>query len=178
MRRWSFASDQRDDEVEPTTIDRELQRDLERQLTEAGLTFHAESMTCEDYGSGWDYVVYTVDGASQRRLALGFELYPDQLDVRVGGCEMFVELAAFLPNPRARELWREHVARTIGQLLDSELRIETRWWRGRVIGGFCWRRNGERWILVGGGGNPLMFLCKKRVDEYPRLQIPRERTTG
>ena len=178
MRRWSFASDPRDDEVEPAAIDRELQHDLERQLTEAGLTFHAEAMTCDDYGSDWDYVVYTVDGASQGRLALGFELYPDQLDICVGGCEMLLELAGFWPNPRARELWREDVARTVGQLLGSELRIETRWWRGKFVGGYCWRRDGERWILVGGGGNPLIVLCKKRVNKYPRPQIPRERTTG
>lgn len=37
---------------------------------------------------------------------------------------------------------------------------------GRVAGGFCWRRDGSRWILVGGGGNPFMFLLGKRVDEY------------
>ncbi len=178
MKRWSFASDQRNDEVEPATIDRELQLDLECQLTEAGLTLQAKAMTCGDNGSDWDYVVYTVDGASGGRLALALELYPDPLDIRMGGCEMFLELAAFSPNPRARELWREHVARTVGQLLDSDLRIETRWWRGKFVGGYCWRRDGDRWILVGGGGNPLMFLCKKRVNEYPRSQIPRERTTA
>lgn len=168
MRRWSFASDPRDDEVEPAAIDRELQHDLERQLTEAGLTFQAEALTCDDYGSDWDYVVYIVDGASQGRLALGFELYPDQLYIRIGGCEMFLELAGFLPNPRARELWREHAARTVGQLLDSELRIETRWWRGKLVGGYCWRRDGERWILFGGGGSVFMFLCSKRTDEYSK----------
>jgi hypothetical protein len=103
-------------------------------------------------------------------LAVSIELLPDQLNVNFGGCGLVIELAAHHPrfgsNPRAFEDWQQRCLDTVRGVLTSDLRIETRSLGGAVRGGWIWRREGEKWVRCGGGGDILMLFGEKWVTEY------------
>lgn len=148
----------------PIAIDGRLRSDLEDVLREVGARFRFE----EKETGVW--VSYGIETREELGLVVSIDLLPDQLNLALGGCGLVLELAAHHPkfgsNPRAFEDWRRHCLDTVRGLLTSDLRIETRSRGGTVHGGYVWRREGERWVRCGGGGDLMMFFADRWVTEY------------
>jgi hypothetical protein len=106
-------------------------------------------------------------------LKLSIELLADQLNIYFNGCVVLLEYSAHVPkfgrNPNALSDWRSECLEVVHSILTRDLRISTRSWGAKVLGGYLWRRNGDSWLCVGGGGSPLMFLGRHRTTEYRRL---------
>jgi hypothetical protein len=155
-----------------------LERALEDLL--ASLEARYQKSLTED-GSAGPTVRYRVDVRPDLDLRLGIELLGDQMDVVFDDCRIRVEEAAHMPrlrrNAGSRDEWRTECVALAREILTSDLRVETRWLRGRLLGGFLYRRTGAGWERLGGGGSILLALGRRRVSEY-HSWLPSRGSTG
>jgi hypothetical protein len=150
----------------PNDIDPELQQGLEATIVDARAKYRVAQRSEPE-----PVVLFHVQTREGLDLAISFELVPDQLNIYFNGCTVLLEYAAHVPkfgkNPRALDDWRRKCLDTVRGVLISDLRIRTRSWGSRTLGGVLSRREGDRWITVGGGGSCLMPFGKSHTAEYP-----------
>lgn len=83
--------------------------------------------------------------------------------------DLYVDQAAYewrlRRNPKAFDEWRAHCLSHLRNILTSDLRVETRWRWGCLLGGFLYRWDGMKWESCG-GGSLFLFLGTHKVSEY------------
>lgn len=114
--------------------------------------------------------MYDIVARSGVDLRLALELHEDTLNVNFNGCFAMLEVAAYRPkfgsNSKAFDEWRAYCLSYVRDILTSDLKVETRWRLGRLLGGYLYRWDGQKWECRGGGGSFLLFLGNRKVSEY------------
>jgi len=139
-----------------------IERELDQLLDELRIGYRKSPME--------EWVSYEITARPDIDLRLDLDLCGDTLNVNFNGCFAMLEEAAFTPmfgkNPKAFDEWRTHCLGYVRDILTNDLRIETRWLLGHLLGGYLYRWSGSKWESCGGGGSTFMFLGKRTVCEY------------
>ncbi len=147
-----------------------IERELDQLLEELRIGYRKSPME--------EWITYEITTRPDIDLRLDLDLYrPAKATVEPGGntlnvnfndCFATLEEVAFMPkrNPNAFDEWRTHCLGYVRDILTSDLRIETRWLLGHLLGGYLYRWSGSKWEACGGGGSILIFLGKTTVCDY------------
>jgi hypothetical protein len=144
---------------------------LERQIDHLldSLRARYEKSRVDSNADGW--VTYKLLPRAGLNLRLDLELCADTLNVNFNGCYLMLEAVAHMPkfrgNPKAFNEWRDHTLVCVRNILTSNLKVETRSRWGRLLGGFLYRWDGQKWECCGGGGSLLLPFGDRVVSEYP-----------
>jgi hypothetical protein len=150
-----------------SSSDTALERALEEVFSSLNVYY---DKTATDGDSQEGTVCYRIGVRPELDLRLSFEIHGDQFEVWFNGCRIRIEEAAymarFIQKSTSRKDWRGECIRLVNYILTSDLRIETRWCRGRTLGGYLDRWNGSGWDRLGGGGSLLLVFGRGRIEEY------------
>ena len=139
-----------------------IERELDQLLDELRIEYRKSPIE--------EGVNYEIKPRPDIDLRLDLDLCGDTLNVNFNGCFGMLEQAEFMPklgqNPKAFDEWRTYCLSYVRDILTSDLRIETRWLLGHLLGGYLYRRAGSKWECYGGGGSVFMFLGKHTLREY------------
>jgi hypothetical protein len=144
-----------------------LEREIENLLASVGAIWEKTYST--EAGAG-PLVEFRVGVRVGFDLKVWFVLVADQMDVLFNECRMTIEESAYLPrvtgNASSREDWRNECLTVARDIVTRDLRVETRWRGGRLLGGFLYTWTGSVWEHSGGGGSVLLGFGSRRFAEY------------
>jgi hypothetical protein len=154
--------------------DEALEQGIERLLTSIGAKW--DTIRAEIPGAGYS-VEFRIKARPELNLDFSIAIVGDQMEVRFNDCYLIVEESAFMPrlarNLESRRAWRDECLAIARRILTRDLCIETRWRRGRLLGGYLYNRNGAEWERVGGGSNSLIFAFgERKYSEYSNWRLP------